>query len=131
MIDLHGSADDRGAEATGGGVDGGRCGAGSGGAEAQDLHLEGEVWRHGSKSRVLNRTYWFNSGSGHQPKYQFLSGGSLARRLSILGQVDGTLVVSLPTTLSIWLDEFVCRLRPDTWHRLPAGKSIANCLREP
>ena len=43
----HGSADDRGAEASGGGAEGGRRGAGSGRVEAHDLRLEGEVRRDG------------------------------------------------------------------------------------
>src|ERR1700675_2681543 len=42
----HRGADDRGAEATGGGAQGGGRGAGSGGIEAHDLRLEGEVWGH-------------------------------------------------------------------------------------
>lgn len=40
----HGSADDRGTE-TGGGTEGGRCGAGSGCVQAHDLCLESKVWR--------------------------------------------------------------------------------------
>ena len=43
----HGSADDRGAEATGSGTQGGRRSAGSGSIEAHDLRLEGEVRRNG------------------------------------------------------------------------------------
>ena len=45
----HRGADDRGAETTGSGPEGGRCGAGSGGVEAHDLRLEGEVRRDGSE----------------------------------------------------------------------------------
>src|SRR5439155_12239199 len=43
----HRGADDRGAQTTGSWTQGGRCGAGSGGVEAHDLCLEGEVWRDG------------------------------------------------------------------------------------
>src|SRR5208282_2319987 len=43
----HGGADDRGAETVGSGSQGGGRGAGSGGVEAHDLCLEGEVRRDG------------------------------------------------------------------------------------
>lgn len=43
----HGDADDRGAEAIGGGTQRGRRDAGSGRVEAHDLHLESEVRRDG------------------------------------------------------------------------------------
>ena len=43
----HGSADDRGAEASGGGTESGRCGARGGRVQAHALRLEGEVRWHG------------------------------------------------------------------------------------
>src|ERR1700674_5698828 len=45
----HGSGDNWGTEAVGGGAEGGRCGTGSGGVQAHDLRLEGEVRRDGSE----------------------------------------------------------------------------------
>src|SRR3972149_5371383 len=46
----HRGGDHRGAEAGGGGTEGGGCGAGSGGIEAHDLRVEGEIrWDGGER----------------------------------------------------------------------------------